>query len=146
MKGSNVSSDCGFSAFIRSDRYGMPAWADHVRSWLPNADVVVRYEDLKVDSATVVGSALSRLGVGETIENSVIQEAARRSAFDQMKKIEEKHGRPLQDEFDKNFRFVRKGTSGGWKREFKDDDRKYVEEFVESRFGHKYEKIEPNIQ
>jgi len=127
-KGSGISQEDSLSAFIRSEQFGMPAWTAHVNSWLPEADVVIRYEDLKTGATEVVSSALSDLGLADMVDESVVDEAARRSEFDRMKEIEEEKGRPSQDEFENGFRFARKGESGVWNRVYDKKDKSYMVE------------------
>ena len=129
------------SWFIRSEEFGIPAWIDHVASWLPHADITIRYEDLQIDAAAVIQSTLNELGVGEDIEATVIEEAARRSEFDEMQKIEEEEGRPHEDEFEDNFRFARKGSTGEWRRRYSKEDKEYMFRRIESGLGTSYKNI-----
>jgi hypothetical protein len=129
-KGSGISQEDSLSAFIRSEQFGMPAWTAHVNGWLSQADVIIRYEDLKAGAAEVISSALSDLGLANTVEESVVVEAARRSEFDRMKEIEEEKGRPNQENFKEGFKFVRKGERGVWKDEYKRKDIKYIQNYI----------------
>jgi estrone sulfotransferase len=131
-KGSGISREDSLAAFIRSEQFGMPAWTTHVNSWLPEADVVIQYEDLKDGAAAVVASALADLGLADAVDDSVLAEAVRRSEFERMKEIEEEEGRPNQENFKDDFRFVRKGKKGVWEEGYRKRDKKYIREKLNS--------------
>ncbi|NJK80073.1 MAG: sulfotransferase domain-containing protein [Chloroflexaceae bacterium] len=120
----------GFPQFAErylSGRYGY-FWPEHVESWLTTgkarlADrlLVVRYEDMKANPASVVGQVATFLGITHTSEQ--LRLAIDAASIDKMRayerKVEGVHNDP-------NKSFYRKGESGQWDEYFTPD--------VEARF------------
>lgn len=57
-----------FLSFVNDRRFGVKAWADHVRSWVDRTYesqrvVLLRYEDLKEDPVAVTSTTLGLMGV-----------------------------------------------------------------------------------
>lgn len=76
-----------FDTFVRSEKFGIPAWRRHVRSWLTGPSghsriLVLRYEDLLEDG----GAELSRIGdaFGWSLGEAAIAEAVERSRAEKM--------------------------------------------------------------
>jgi hypothetical protein len=124
-KGAHEMSEAALKSFIRDPEYGVEAWCEHVQSWHREADVVVKYEDLKEDAVATVERLLSSLGVSHP-GDTVIKKAVNRSSFDNLRNVEEERG-ALPDTFDSDYRFMRKGATGEWEQRFSDDDKKYID-------------------
>jgi hypothetical protein len=124
-QGKNEVTGGSLKHFIQNKEYGMPAWCEHVKDWVPRADVVVRYEDLKDDAVGVVSHIRSTFELNH-IQGFVIERAVDRSSFGEMKEKEESSGSPLTDKFDTDYRFMRKGRMGEWKHQFDGDDIAYM--------------------
>lgn len=120
------------SAFLRSDRFGVPAWCRHVRGWIGEATAVLSYEELKRDAAAALGRVLAELGTGDVPE-ATLREAARRSSFSRLRELEEERGRPRDDEFEPGYRFMRRGRLGSWRERLDRSDADYLRETVRSR-------------
>ncbi len=119
-----------FSDFIRSssdDRRHFGPWRKHVMGWLnaPVDKVIVRYEDLLLDTGSEMRRILGFLGIDRSDDE--IKSAIDKSSFESMKSIEKSKGLNL-DQL-KNVNFVRRGKVGGWASVFSDDDLNAFNEF-----------------
>lgn len=90
-------------------------WSGHVRSWTGQRDVPVhllRYEDLRADTASVFGLAVAFLGLKATPDG--LARAVRKSDFGELKRQEiEKGFRERRPE--STAPFFRAGRVGGWR-------------------------------
>lgn len=118
-----------FSEFIRNKDTGIRAWACHFKSWKPNANIIVKFEDLKEDDVGVFQELLS--GINVDVNSETIKEAARRSRFEKMKRAEEKYGiRSNKRHFQDGSKFMRKGDTGTWEDLFSKQDLTYTREVL----------------
>ena len=93
------------------------SWSGHVRSWIDRPGVpvhVLRYEDLKSDTAGAFAAALSFIGVEPDPER--VEASVEASRFERMQAKEAEEG------FREHARmatapFFRKGKTGGWRTE-----------------------------
>lgn len=128
-KGDNVSQK--FHDFITRDDLGIEAWCKHYISWRDKADVKMRYEDMKTDDIGEFTRMLDLLGIN--IEGAIIREAARRSRFGQVKKLEKKHGTGRKgSDFKENHGFARKGAVGEWEKRFGDEELEYYHSMLDN--------------
>jgi hypothetical protein len=127
---SSRDEERSLSRFLRHKQFGVPAWCRHVNTWLSQEPIVIRYEDLKRDAEGEVLEMFRLLGE-DHVPVSTIREAVRRSAFDNMKRIESEQGLEGDRELDDDFTFVRKGASGAWYDQMTDDDRNYIVGMIE---------------
>lgn len=119
------------SAFLRSDKFGIPAWCRHVEGWIGEATAVLAYEELHENAASALAGVLSDLGIGGIAE-ATLREAARRSSFSRLRELEEDRGRPRDDEFDEDYRFMRRGQVEAWRERLGPTDAEYLRETVRS--------------
>ena len=115
----------GFAEFIRDQKYGIPGWARHLKSWLPRATAVVSYEALKERPCQEMERVLTDLKI-ENVDAASIESAVAKSSFPNTRALEERFGRPHDRKFQQGFRFTRGGTSGDWKSQFAREDLDYV--------------------
>lgn len=113
-----------FSGFIKNPEYGVPAWAEHVKSWEGNWDILVRFEDLKQDPLAQLRKMISLFD--KDIKNEILEAAVKKSSFENMKMIEEKSGLPYKKGANPNYTFVRKGEYRKGKELFKNREYKYL--------------------
>jgi len=111
-----------FSGFIRHPRLGLRAWLAHIHAWCPHSQVFT-YEALRTDDVAVFQRMLQSVGV--ELDQELIQEAARRAKFDQVRSAETKYGLDKPGRFKQGYQFTRQGTSGGWKDYFSPEDEAY---------------------
>jgi len=94
-------------------------WHIHVDGWLNNNSnnsiMVIKYEDMKLDTEGVLTKISKFSNLGLTIDN--FKETVRISTFDNMKNLEKKGGIRLHYLGDNTINFVRKGLAGGYKKE-----------------------------
>ena len=117
--------DAQFSAnTTRQDsqlRQKLPGWSAHVASWLDQTDIpvhLVRYEDLQVDTATMLRHTLQFAGQAATDDD--ISRAVRFADFARLRQQEEEQGfkeAPRQA----GARFFRRGAAGAWRDELTPD-------------------------
>ena len=118
------------SEFIRSKKYGIDNWNEHVESWLSKADkgqklYILKYEDLKTNLISELDQLYGMLGVD--VPSDVLTYAMDASSLTAMRENEEKlksRGRSS------NLTFVRKGIVNGYKSELSDDDIRYLDDAV----------------
>lgn len=115
-----LSGETTFEDFLQGDRWPT-RWGEHVRGWMDAASqrddiLIVRFEDLKKDSAHELRRMLSFLG-NKSIPESRIQQAAEASSFENMRRLEKERGRKYGDVD----QFMRKGESGGWQELFTEE-------------------------
>ena len=120
-----------FHNFIRDEKYGITAWCKHVEGWINKDVVVVKYENLKKSEVEVIDNILNQIIHNIYVPDGILKEAVYRSSFDNMRRIEEEKGRPRDKEFDRDFRFVRKGQTGQWKDVLSLEDKSYLSCIIE---------------
>jgi len=113
-----------FSLFIRDEKYGIPAWIKHVKSWENNWSILVRYEDLKADTLLQLQYMVTLFDIN--INEDVLERAVRMSSFQTMKKVMEKSGLPPKNGANPKYEFVRKGNIDKGKSMFTGNDYHYL--------------------
>jgi len=98
-------------------RQYLGSWSAHVHSWLDESGLpvhLIRYEDLRRDTAGVFGQAVRFCGL--PCEAARVQKAADFSSFDELQKQEQEKGfRERQPK--SSGAFFRQGRAGGWRTE-----------------------------
>lgn len=117
--------DSSLSLFMRSSSLGLPAWMAYHEGWVPKAELVILYSELKSDTELVLEKFLDHLGV--PVDRDAVARAVESSAFERVKKAEEKYGHTRPDEMSEGFRFARDGSIGQGKRKLSQDDLSYLE-------------------
>jgi hypothetical protein len=116
--------------YIAGDDHWPCEWDDHVASWMlaaqrhPNV-MIVRYEGLHTDPATVLRSVLEFAGV--PYDEARLFAAIEASRFENMRAAEERvgvHGKAG----DPDERFVRRGRVGSWQEEMGFAELRVIEE------------------
>lgn len=106
--------DGSISDLIRSDKYGVRSWVQHVQGWFMDSPpalnfLMVRYEDLKSDPVKQLKNIYYHLGFD--IPDEILTNAIQLSSFQNMKRLEDElqyGGRPIKDKFN----FMRSGNAG----------------------------------
>jgi hypothetical protein len=129
-QGDHEMTKSALKAFVRDPEYGVPAWCEHVRSWRSQADVIVRYEQLKEDAAESIRRVLEQLGLNR-VRNEIIEKAVSRSSFRKLKKIEEREDEVLPNEFDQSYKFMRKGRTGEWRERLDLEDVQFMKQITQ---------------
>ena len=121
-----------FSDFIRMKNLHPCKWHEHVFSWLEKTNVALflKYEDIlenPYDEILKIVNLLNEVG-GFNLQIDRIEHAIEKSSLSEMKRLEEKNGRPFKSEEAKQraSKFVRKGIKGDWKNHFSDLDQQYL--------------------
>lgn len=104
--------------FLQQPRQWPCSWEEHVRGWLRHKSdprlLIIRYEDMHRDKEGVLRRVLDFSGVSYT--QAGIEHALANSEFKRMRALEESHGLGGTVAAGGNgARFMRKGTSGGWR-------------------------------
>jgi hypothetical protein len=133
-------------AFIQHPEIGLPAVIDYYNYWhrnvqaLPNA-MVVRYEDLRTDTAT----QLARLGrfLGGTFTAEHIQDAVDFASFEQLREKEQSgyfdnRSLTLRNASDPDTLKVRRGQVAGYRDDLTAEQTAWVEELIETRLASDY--------
>jgi aryl sulfotransferase len=108
----NPDEDMGGGRLQVGQRLG--GWSGHVRSWLDQDDLpthVIRYEDLRADTAGVFARALDFLGAEYTEED--VARAVRHARFEELRAQEAVEG--FRERISKGAPFFREGRVGGWR-------------------------------
>lgn len=113
-----------FSAFIRDDEWGIPAWKRHVNSWESEVDVLVTFGGLKQDP----GARLKEMYTlfERTISDETVAEAVERSSFENMARVEQEYGIPQKHGANDDFTFMRKGDTSQGEDYFNNNDYRYL--------------------
>ncbi len=113
-----------FKKFIRSKRTGLPAWFKHYKSWENNADLIIKYEDLKKDCFKEIKKIAGFVKMNVT--DKQIRNAINECEFEKLQqKDASKKGKEV-----KKKPFFRKGSVGQWKDLFDEEDLKYFEKWI----------------
>lgn len=112
-----------FSGFIRHPRLGLPAWFEHLLSWREDSQIFT-YEALRADDVAIFQQILQSVAV--ELDQELIQEAARRAKFDQVRAAEQRDGLDKPGRFKEGYQFTRQGSSGKGQEMFSDADREYL--------------------
>lgn len=81
-----------FFKFVKSKKYGIQSWKEHVISWIKVTDQskrihILRYEDLLKNTYEEIKNIVTNLGL--VIDDSIIKQAIEQSSIENMKKTEE---------------------------------------------------------
>lgn len=114
-----LNSRCSALAVLRDSLslqlpMGLLGWSGHVTSWLDQKEVrvhLVRYEDLKADTARVFGDALQFLG--ETADRDRLERAVSHSRFSELQRQEREAG--FRARVSSSNPFFRRGQAGAWR-------------------------------
>lgn len=112
-----------FSEFLKNNKFGLPSWMRHLKSWIENWSLIIKYEDLKTDPKKEIKKIMELLKI-EISENE-FNYAIKKSCFENMQAMEKKVG--TVKPFQKDFKFVRKGKAGDWKNAFNNQDMDYYQ-------------------
>lgn len=99
-------------------RQQLPNWSGHIASWLDQRDIpvhLVRYEDLKRDTAGAFARALAFAGRQTSAE--MIERSVRLADFRELKSQEEAKGFREKPRPWSASSFFRRGEAGGWRDE-----------------------------
>lgn len=100
-------------------------WSGHVKSWtdgLPFPVMVIRYEDMLLDTAKIFKKAIDFVGLN-VIEDAVMQ-AINESSFEKLKEKENKDG--FREKNKRSPSFFRSGSMGNWELELTDEQAKNI--------------------
>ncbi len=117
-----------FSEFLNSslhsESYG--SWGQHVlnaieyKNEAPNNVLILKYEDVKLNSESMLKKVASFIGLQDISDND-IKKAVENSSFNKLKKEQETKGGTTVFK-DKKINFFRKGTTEQWKEYFSEED------------------------
>lgn len=115
--------------FVQTNSVWPCDWGVHVSSWLHHAQeqhiLLVRYEDLLTDPAHWFEKIVTHATIQAS--NVEIARAVDQSSFNNMRRLEEKHGiRSVNG--DQSIRYTRQGKAGNWRTELKQETVVVVEE------------------
>lgn len=119
--------------FVSGTATGLGFWGDHVLSWLdagPERVHVVRYEDLRADAESAVAGMLGFLGIEVPADR--IAWAVANNTLDRMREKEDaaRGGTNFKD-LKEGYRFVNKGSVGGWQGELREEQIRAIEASAE---------------
>lgn len=107
-----------FSQFIRTTKWGLPAWFTHYSSWTPHWTMLVHYEELKENPLGELERLLTFLGI--TLPAESLQQAVDRASASKVEPRNAKEpGEPDQA------RFVRSTAVNQWQDYFGEEDLAY---------------------
>ena len=111
-------------------RQKLPTWSGHVASWLDQSDIpvhLVRYEELKANTASVLAAALRFAGAPADPSNIV--RAVALAAFENLQAQERETGfGEWVDRSGAGRVFFRRGESGNWREELSREQVRRIEE------------------
>ena len=114
-----------FEEFVKSPRYGIRAWNDHVNSWIKELDPqqqihLIKYEDLMEKPKEALRNMYDNLGL--CISDEILLESIKRSSLERMRNSEVVYltYNPFMD-----FNFVGKGAET-YSKNMNDDIKEYI--------------------
>jgi hypothetical protein len=110
------------------------SWGAHVDSWVQPARIadhrlsVVRYEDLKREPATVLGSVLSFLNV--SLDADTIRKVVDANTVERMREKEDRapEGAFKKRVLNRNVRFINTGSAGQWQKRLSAGQQRLLED------------------
>jgi aryl sulfotransferase len=117
MASDGFATSLNYNDRVRQMRQRLLNWSHHAESWLAQPDVpvhLVRYEDLKADTAGVLATAFRFLGREITAEAAAA--AVRKADFRQLQSQERQKGFVEQPHTTTQL-FFRRGEAEGWREE-----------------------------
>lgn len=116
--------DGSLSDFVRDPRFGIPAWMEYHRRWMPHVDLLVSYEALKKDTESTLAALLEALDI--SINEKAVSSAVEASSLERVRKAEESSGHSRPHEIKEGFLFARDGRVGQAKSLLSDDDAQFI--------------------
>lgn len=129
--------------FVRHSDLGLPTLIEFLNTWerrvsaLSNG-IIVRYEDMRVDTVAALRRITSLMG--ESFTDKELEEAAAWTSFDHMQQMEGEGqfrtgGVQLIDPDDPTTRKVRRGKVGGFRDDFNPDQVAELDELIAARLS-----------
>ncbi len=118
-----------FPLFVQGKSNGYGRWADHVRSWLDSRLaatgnlLVIRFEELKAETESVLSKALAFLGGKADAE-----QVRRAVANNTVAKMRDKEKQSPQLVTREGHRYIRAGSVGGWRENLSDAEVQMIEQ------------------
>lgn len=113
-----------FHEFIRKPKLGIEGWCKHYLSWKSHANLIIKYEDIKLDDKKIFAEVNNFLSL--SVSPSIFEKALELSRFDNIKKIEVEKDSTITKKFGDSFQFARSGKTGQWKDYFSAQDIDYL--------------------
>jgi hypothetical protein len=127
-----ASLDRFIAEFVRGRSNPWGSWGHHVVAWTQRESAredrlhLVRFEDLKTETANVLADTVRFLGIDPPPE--LIREAVADNTFERMRqKEEEAPDRAFAKGVERQLPFVRVGSTGGWRNVLTDEHRVEIE-------------------
>lgn len=120
----NIGFDGSLKEFIRHPTRGLESFFSQFNSWRDQAELVLRYEDLKEDPVLHFTKLVNYLEIPASREH--IELAVERSSMDRMREAQE-NSSAFKDKFSEGFVFARSGASRQWEGLFDAEDIQYWE-------------------
>lgn len=119
--------------FVQGELDGFGSWGEHVMGWLDQREndksfLLVRYEDLKCDTVAGLGRLAVHMGLHCTDER--LRATVSWCSPENMKQLERKQQstHPTLKNTRKDMPFVRKASTGGWRRALSEADVRCIEQ------------------
>lgn len=112
----SIKAPSDFVEFVQDGQFGIPALNKHLESYFSKHTALFKYEDLMLEPFDCFNGYLNAK-LGLNISEDLILKAIELSASDKMKKVESEMGRPTNDNYDKNYKFIRNAKVEQWKSE-----------------------------
>ena len=131
--------DKDISNFIRDSSLGIDKWINYINSWSPFLDnekvYVISYEKLHKNANDEIAKLLYYLNI--FIDEDLLNSAILSSSFENMKRVEVKHGiaNHNHDRTNEDSRRVRKGKINGYVDYLKGDDIDFIKTRCKKRLS-----------
>lgn len=121
--------------FLKGTLDGYGDWAEHINGWMNNCGKIrkgalfLEYQDMRKDTHRELKKVLEFLEVERT--NEAIDKAVEGASFQQMASVEKEQENEADElkQSRKDIKFVRKGSSGGWKKMLSREQRELFKEY-----------------
>ena len=133
----NAKKEFGFSGglaeLIAHPEMGLDAYFHFYQSWLPQAGLVLRYEDLLAEPAATFRMLIDFIGINASEDD--IERALEASSIKRTREAQTRSSTVFRDKFSEQFVFARSGQIGEGKEVF---DAELEEKFVAKREAHDF--------
>ena len=124
--------------FLQGRISGFGAWQEHIRCWLDSPlaargdMLVLKFEDMRKDMESAIHRMLDFFGI--EAEPEVVRSAIANNTLDRMREKETQSTTLHQARGGEEGRFVRKGSVGGWREKFTDEQLRLIDTYAEGAF------------
>ncbi len=129
--------DDTFTNFIIHPKCGLQNFFQHFNSWIAKANIVIKYENLKINPLEEFSCLLSAIGLNE-IDLKLVRASIEKSDIQCVRKYDNKKGhKDYTNSYYETSKFTRDGSIEQWKKIFSDKQLQ-IYEFYKNQYDFSY--------